>query len=252
MRKIAFIAGGMGPLSPEMQRRLGILESVASPDTHIDFYGGKGSIESRKGVYKGSGKFGAIEDEYGIAYGFPHEAKLVVEAEEEGYDAIILACGGDPGLFGVLEAVNIPVIGPGTTARHVCSMISHKFTLLTTGRYGPIYSLMEHENPHGLGRWVSTRKIGLSVIDVREQPEETFQASLREARAAMAEEGADAFTYGCMSMAFMDMDKRLEDELGVPFVNPAKVAVKTAEMFIDLGIKHNKISFATPTNLRFR
>jgi len=252
MRKIAFIGGGHGPLSPEMNRRHGILKAAASPGTQIDVYGGKGSIESRKGDYKGTGKFGAIESEYGLAYGFPHGAKTVVEAEEEGYDAVILACGGDPGLFGILEAISIPVVGPGTTARHVCSLISHRFTLLTTGKHGPIYRLMEHEQPHGLGRWVSTRTIGLGVLDVREKPEEAYEACLVEARKAMKNEGSDAFTYGCMSMAFLDMDKRLEEETGVPFVNPAKVAVRMAEMYIDLGIKHSKITFPTPNRFRFR
>ena len=251
MRKIAFISGGFGPLSPEMVRRHGVLQSAASSGTQVDMYGGKGSIESRKGEYKGTGKFGAIESEYGLAYGFPHEAKVCFEAEQEGYDAIILACGGDPGLFGIFESVSIPVIGPGTTARHICSLISHKFTLLTTGRRGSVYHLMEHENPHNLGRWVSTRAIGMGVLDVRERPEEAYNATIREAKAAMAEEGADAFTYGCMSMAFLDIDKKLESELGVPFINPAKVAVKTAEMFIDLKIRHNKITFPTPENYRF-
>jgi allantoin racemase len=252
LRKIAFISGGFGPLSPEMNRRHGILKAAASPGTQVDMYGGKGSIESRKGEYKGTGKFGAIESEYGLAFGFPHEAKVCVEAQEEGYDAIILACGGDPGLFGIFESVNIPVIGPGTTARHVCSLISHKFTLLTTGRKGSVYQIMEHENPQKLGRWVSTRTIGLSVVDVRERPEEAYQNTLKEAKSAMAEEGADAFTFGCMSMAFLDFDKRLEKELGVPFVNPAKVSVRMAEMCIDLGLRHSKITFPTPENFMFK
>lgn len=86
-------------------------------------YGGKGSIESRKGEYKGTGKMGAIESELGLAYSFPRTVKIVVEAEEEGYDAVILACGGDPGLFALREAVSILVVGPGTTARHVCSLL---------------------------------------------------------------------------------------------------------------------------------
>ena len=111
--------------------------------------------------------------------------------------------------------------------------------------------MMEHENPHNLGRWVSTRTIGLGVLDVREKPDEAYNAMVREAKIAMAEDGADAFTYGCMSMAFMDVDKRLEEELKVPFINPAKVAVKVAEMYIDLGIMHNKITFPTPENYRF-
>ena len=252
MRKIAFISGGYGPLSPEMRRRQAILQAAALPDTRVDMYGGKGSIESQKGEYKGTGKFGAIESEYGLAYSFQHDANVVVEAEKEGYDAAILACGGDPGLFAIWESVSMPVVGPGTTARHVCSLISHKFTLLTTGKDGRVKSLLEHEQPHGLGRWVSTRSIGMGVLDVREKPDEAFKATLREAEAAMAEEGSDAFTYGCMSMAFLDMDKRLEKELGVPFVNPAKVSVRMAEMYIDLGIRHSKITFPKPDNYIFR
>ena len=252
MRKIAFIGGGIGPLPPELVRRQEILRKTASSDTQIDYYGGKGSIESRIGEYIGSGKFDAVEDEYGLAYHFPRTAKIAVEAEEDGYDAVILSCGGDPGLFAIYEAVNIPVIGPGTTARHICSLISHKFTLLTTGKPKQVKLLLEHENPHGLKRWISTRKIGMSVQEVREYPEKCYQNTLKEAREAMKHEGSDAFTYGCMSMAFLEMESELESELEVPFVNPVKVAVRVAEMNIDLGIKHSKISFPEPKNYYYK
>lgn len=251
MRRIAFIAGGYGPLPPELKRRHAILQAAASPGTQIDMYGGKGSMESRKGEYKGTGKLEAIESEYDLAYVFPSEVKVVVDAEEEGYDAVILACGGDPGLFAVREAVSIPVVAPGTTARHVCSLISHRFTMLTAGKLGPVRLLLEHEQPNGLGRWVSTRSIGLGVLEIRERPEEAFEATLREAKTSMTEEGSDAFTYGCMSMAFLEMEKKLEDELGVPFVNPAKIAVRTAEMYVDLRIRHSKLTFPTPKDYGF-
>ena len=85
-----------------------------------------------------------------------------------------------------------------------------------------------------------------------EESRELYKATLEQARLAMQEEGSDAFTYGCMSMAFLDMDNRLENELGVPFVNPVKVSVRIAEMMIDFGLKHNKISFPTPQRYRFR
>lgn len=123
MRKIAFITGGYGPLSPELKRRYAILQNAASTGTRVDMYCGKGSIESRKGEYKDTGKMGAIESELGLACGLPRTVKVVVESEEEGYDAVILACGGHPGLFAIREVVSIPVVGPGTTARHVCSLV---------------------------------------------------------------------------------------------------------------------------------
>lgn len=246
MRKIAFISGGHGPLSPELRRRHSILQGAASPGTQVDMYGGKDSIESSKGGPTDTDQIGVTESEYALVHDIPSDIKVVVDAEEEGYDAVVLACGADPGLSAIREAVSIPVVGPGTAARHVCSLICHKFTLLTTGKRGSIKVLSDDEVPTGLGRWASTRRIGMGVLEVRERPEEAFNATLREAKAAMAEDGSDAFTYGCMSMAFLDMDKRLENELGVPFVNPAKVAVRIAEMYIDLGIRHSKLTFPSP------
>ena len=249
MRKIAFIAGVPEPLPPELKRRHAILQAAASPGSRIDMYAGKTSAKPTHAEQSSTEQFAATESEYDMAYEFVEDVKLVAEAEEEGYDAAILACAGDPGLSAIRESVSIPVVGPGTTARHVCSLISHRFTLLTTGRPRPVKFLFDHEQPHGLGRWVSTRSIGLGVLEVREKPEEAFKATLREANVAMAEDGADAFTYGCMSMAFLDMDKRLEEELGVPFVNPAKVSVRMAEMYIDFGIRHSKITFPSPTKV---
>jgi allantoin racemase len=138
------------------------------------------------------------------------------------------------------EAAGIPIIGPGTTARHVCSLINHRFTLLTMGVPRGVNTLLKHETPHGLGRWFSTRKIGMGVLEVREAPERCFRNTQRKARAVMAEEVSDAFTYGCMSMTFLEMEEEeLEAELKVPFVNPAKVAVRMAEMYIDLGLRNN-------------
>ena len=248
MRKIAYISGGLGPLSPSMERVQKFLRSVASPDTVIDVYSGMGSLESRVGTYEPRPRH-PIESEYDLLNSFPHEVSKFIDAEKEGYQAAIMNCSGDPGLSGIREAVSIPIIGPGVTGRHVCSQICHKFSVLTTGKKGPVNILLEHEEPHKLGRWISTRRIGLGVLEVSGNPEKAYQAMLAEARKAMLEEGADAFTYGCMSMAFIDVDKRLENELGVPFVNPAKASVKIAELCIDLELTHSKLTYPTPEKM---
>jgi allantoin racemase len=121
--------------------------------------------------------------------------------------------------------------------------------VLTTGKKGPVNILLEHKEPHNLGRWASKRRISLGVLDVSENPERAYNAMLVEARKTMAEEGADAFTYGCMSMAFIDIDKQLEAELGVPFMKSAKASVKLAELFIDLELTHSKLTYPTPERL---
>jgi len=52
-----------------------------------------------------------------------------------------------------------------------------------------------------------------------------------------------------MSMGFLMVDEKLSEEIGVPAVNPVKVAVKTAEMLIDLGITHSKLTYPVPPSL---
>jgi allantoin racemase len=51
-------------------------------------------------------------------------------------------------------------------------------------------------------------------------------------------------------MGFLMIDERLTEEIGVPAINPVKVAVKTAEMLIDLGITHSKWAYPIPPSLR--
>jgi allantoin racemase len=250
MRKIAFLVGDSGPLSPEIRRRRKILMTAATSKSKIDMYGSKRSMESvekDKGISRGW----SIESTYDEYLSVPQYIQSAVEAEQEGYDAVILSCGTDPGLEAVREAVNIPVIGPGTSAMHVCSLICHRFCRLASHRpHRQRIGILSFEAHNGLMKWVSTRDIGMTVLEVRKKPGETFEACVRHGKIAIKEDAVDAITYSCMSIAFLDFDLGLSEALGVPVVNPAKAAVRMAELCIDFGLKHSKLSYPTPKNLR--
>jgi allantoin racemase len=99
---------------------------------------------------------------------------------------------------------------------------------------------------------VSIHPVGLTVPEVRVKPREAFEAMLREGKRAVKEFGASSVTFGCMSMGFLMVDEKLTEEIGVPVVNPVKVAVKTAETLIDLGRTHSKRTYPVPPSLRER
>jgi len=253
MRKIAFLAGGYGPLSPELSRRHQFLMSSATPGTQIDMYGGKGSMETRGGEYKQPNeKLGSIESAYDEFLAVPRIAKITIEAEKEGYNAVITSCGNDPGLDALREAVKIPVIGPGNSGMHICSLISHRFCRLVTHRPGrQKLGRYSFENYNGLLKWVSCRSIGMTVPEARENPEKVFESCVRQGKLAITEDGADAITWSCSSMSFTEgLDKRLMEALEVPVVNPIKAAVRMAELCIDLELTHSKLTFPTPNSLR--
>jgi allantoin racemase len=52
-----------------------------------------------------------------------------------------------------------------------------------------------------------------------------------------------------MSMAFMDVTPDLKARLGVPVVNPAKAALKLADVLIGAGLRHSKRAYPVPPTI---
>ena len=241
MRKIAFLmaSASTGRLSGELARREKILRSIASPETQIDIFG----LEEDPG----KSHLGTIQSAYEASLSTTEDLECAMMAEKAGYQAVIIPCGGDPGVTPLREVLSIPVIPPGSTAKHLCSLMGPRFSVLTTGKGAP-YRTEIHERD-GLLKLVSIHPVGLTVPEVRAKPEEAFEAMVREGRRAVDEYGACSVTYGCMSMGFLMVDDKLTEEIGVPAVNPVKAAVKLAETLIDLGITHSKRAYPVPPSL---
>ena len=241
MKKIAFLiaSASTGRLSGELARREKILRSIASPETQIDIFG----LEEDPG----KSHLGTIQSAYEASISTVKDLECAIAAEKAGYQAVIIPCGGDPGVTPLREVLSIPVIPPGSTAKHLCSLMGPRFSVLTTGKGAP-YRTEIHERD-GLLKLVSIHPVGLTVPEVRAKPEEAFEAMVREGRRAVDEYGACSVTYGCMSMGFLMVDDRLTEEIGVPAVNPVKAAVKLAEALIDLGITHSKRAYPVPPSL---
>ena len=242
MRKIAFLmaSASTGKLSGELARREKILRSIASPDTQIDIFGLEEDPEKSH--------LGTIQSAYEASLSTTEDLECAMAAEKAGYQAVIIPCGGDPGVAPLREVLSVPVIPPGSTAKHFCSLLGPRFSVVTTGKEAP-YRTEIHERD-GLLKLVSIHPVGLTVPEVRAKPEEAFEAMAREGREAVEEYRACSVTYGCMSMGFLMIDERLTEEIGVPAVNPVKAAVKMAETLIDLGMTHSKRAYPVPPSLR--
>jgi allantoin racemase len=242
MRKIAFLMEGAstGRLSGELARREGLLREIASPGTEIDIFGLETDPEKSH--------LGTVQSAYDATLSTIGDLKCAMAAEEAGYQAVIIPCGGDPGIAPLREVLTIPVVPPGSAAKHLCSLLGPRFSIITTGK-GPVKRTEVHERD-GLMKLVSIHPVGLTVPEVRAKPREAYEAMVREGRRAVEEYGAASVTFGCMSMGFLMVDEKLTEDIGVPAVNPVKVAVKTAETLIDLGLTHSKRAYPVPPSLR--
>jgi allantoin racemase len=241
-KRIAYLVATActGKLSGELSRREKVLRAIADPGTQIDILGLEND-PTRSCLY-------TSQSDYDGALSTPEDIKCALEAEKRGYQAVIIACGADPGMNPLREVLRIPVIAPGSAAKHLCSMLGPRFSVLTTGKGGP-FTTEIHERD-GLLKFVSIHPIGLTVPEVRSKPGEAYKAMVREGKRAVREYGACAVTYGCMSMGFLMVDEKLTKAIGVSAINPVRSAVRLAEMFVDLGITHSKLSFPLPPSLK--
>jgi allantoin racemase len=222
----------------EMDRRGSILKTFAAPGTIIDIHDtdeGPASIES-------------LYEEY---LSIPKTVEKMIQLEEQGYDAAIVGCYGDPGLDAVREVTSkMVIVGPGEAGVMAAAMCGHRFSIITvTGSMvQPLRHLVEKAGVEK--KLASVRAIEVSVLELADNREETIGKLLEEARKAMRDDHADTLVLGCMSMGFLGVAEELSSILGVPVVNPGRVSVKMAEALVGTGLTHSKLAYITPPKIK--
>lgn len=223
-----------GPLSrarglEELERRRSHLQEWAFPGTEV------GIAENPEGP-------GSIESAYEEYVSIPGSMELAASAEADGYDAIILGCFGDPGLDGFREILSIPIVGPCEASMHLAAQLGHSFGIVTV-LDSVVEPLRKLARVAGLDSRVAT--VLACDIPVLELHDDSYGLVLEACEEAIAA-GSDTLVLGCMSMAFLGVAERLSEELGVPVLNPARTALKTAEALVSNGIAHSKKAYPVP------
>jgi allantoin racemase len=217
--KILFIGG-----------RKEILQELAEPSTIVD------------GTWFDSGT-PHLEYEFYEHLAVHKILEKTVDAEKNGYDAVVIGCFYDPGLREARELVKIPVIGVCEASLHVASMlVAGKFSILV-GRRKWIPKMRDNVRSYGFeSRIASWRILNLTVPEMRDF-EKTRSAILREAKQAIEEDLAECIVLGCTGM--LGQAKEVQEELGVPVLDPVLMGLKVAELRATLwrrfGISHSKI-----------
>ena len=182
---------------------------------------------------------------------FPPTLDLVKKANQDGFDAVVLACFSDPGLHAAREISDIPIIGIEESSFHVAAMLGSKFSIMTP-RKTRIAAKEDEAHVRGMSHFLaSVRSLDLSVAETDSDPELTKRRVFEEATNAVVEDGAEVIILGCAGMA--GYAEEIEEKLKVKVIDPTAVALKIAEAIADLGLTHSKVGFyATPPPKRFR
>lgn len=197
-------------------------------------------------VERRSLRFGtaSIESRWDDAFAVPGIIDAAIRAEEEGADAIVVNCMEDPGVAAVREVARIPVVGPAEAGMHLALCTADRFGILTTEQADlPIVREMveRHRLEH---RCASIRAVGLPVLGLADDADDTLRRLARAAREAV-EDGAAALVLGCTLLA--GLADRLAAALpGIPVIDPLHAALHHALTLVRLGISHSAVGYPPP------
>lgn len=159
------------------------------------------------------------------------------QAEREGYDAFVIGCTLDVGLFEGRSLVDIPVVGISETAYHMAMTQGRMFAVVTSSSaFCEVYG--EQVVRYGVDRRYLP---GPYIVEASE--EEIAGALVRpgpllEKFVAMAEravrDGASVIIPGPAFYATLAYRAGLKQVLGAPVLDTISLAVKTAEMMAEL------------------
>jgi len=180
----------------------------------------------------------SIEGHYDDVFGAAGVAEQVRLAQGEDFDAVVIACFGDPGLDAAREITTAPVLGIAEAAFHAASFVATGFSVVTTMtrtcviaerlvvRYGFERSC---RGIHGTD---------IPVLALETCGEDTIAQIEASARNALARDRSGAIVLGCGGMSALC--RSLQQRLGVPVVDGVSAAVKLAEALVALGLKTDK------------
>ena len=164
----------------------------------------------------------------------------VIRERAGGFDGVVIACFGDPGLPAARELSPVPVVGIAEAAMLTACMVAHRFSIVTVlPRVKPF--LEDVVRYHGLeSRCASIRTTPLSVLDCERDPSAAEREIVKASRAAIADDGAEAICLGCAGMG--PLDKAVQDQIGVPVLDGTACGVKLLEGIVDYGLFTSRVA----------
>ncbi len=153
-------------------------------------------------------------------------------------DGIVIACFDDTGLDAARCMVDVPVLGIGQSACSVASMLSNKFTVITTlSRSVPV--LESNLQRYGLAsRCAKVRATDVPVLELEDMAPETMHSIRRVVEIAITEDNSDAIVLGCAGMT--DLVEHLSSEFGLPIIDGLSCAVGLAEALVTVDLRTSK------------
>jgi len=221
MVDIAYLVPGTGLPTEERQRRERIANELTTGSVEVLEAGGEGPSSIASGVEE--------------AWCVVGEMRTAHEIRDD-YDAVVIGCFGDPGIRPLRELLEIPVVGPAESTFYTAVQVADRIGWLTILEPTVPMSYEQAEEYGMADRVVTVRSVDAPVESIDHESNELVERMVEVGREAVEEDGAEALFPGCMSLSFAQRHDEIENRIGVPFLDPATIALEQAAFWARHGI----------------
>jgi allantoin racemase len=178
----------------------------------------------------------------------PAIVQKTVWAERNGYDAVIQSNNFEHGVEASRLAVRIPVLGLCRTTMHLATNLADRVgvTVPLDGYFVLARRLLATYNLTGFVSGM--RSLGFGDVPLAEDVDQLrpkmFERTVEVMRALVAEDGAECIVPlgGAVIPSILD-PVDLAREVGAPVLNPRQVGIRTAELYVGLGLSHSPLTY---------
>lgn len=186
-----------------------------------------------------------IDSALDAALAAPEIITMAINAEKQGYDAVVLYCFSDPALDACRESLNIPVIGAGQASCLLAPLISRQAGLLLADNTRNAEKRLFIEQCGIMpSRITAINGILGRGLDMWQDREKVLALLVEAGQEMLAKEQVQILILGCLS--FLGLGKPLSQILGIPVIDSAVAAVATAENLVRQQLFTSKTAYINP------
>ena len=176
----------------------------------------------------------------------PETVKLAIRAERDGCAAVIIHGICDFGIEAARGAVDIPVVGLGSSVIHLACQLGDRYGVVSKSD-ATIPEFTRRIQLMGCAdRMTSMRPLNIPESALIDRTRELKKRFLEIAKHQIDQEGAHVIVAGYSAIFGVLPEgsrEEMEDTLGVPVLDGVAVACKTAKMWIDLSLRQSRKAY---------
>ena len=152
-------------------------------------------------------------------------------------DGIVLSCFGDPGLYGLKELAEVPVVGIAEASMSMALLVGGKFGILAgMDRAKPLMDSMVRT--YGLdARYAGTESLSMRVLEFDRNRSATLDR-LAETCALLLERGADVVILGCAGLS--GYKDELMSRVPVLAIDPVEAGCRMLKAVVEGGLRTSR------------